>query len=317
MTATAGEPDVHAVLVAYHGAEELAGCLVALAGQVSAATVVDNSSSDEVSAAARSHGAHYIDSGGNRGFAAGVNIGLAHAAGDDADVLLLNPDAVVAAGAIAEMASFLHREENARIGAVAPRLQYPGGAEQRVAWPFPSPRRMWVEAVGIDHLCKWPPQLSARREGCASFLIGAVLLLRREAIEEVGGFDERFFVYAEEADWQRRAQERGWGSALCQTASAEHVSGTTSASEMHREALIQAGQETFIKKWYGRRGWASYRVAALLDAVVRMIVLPGSRRRSAARRVLLYLCGPSRYTARERRRTGRRFSSRARRGLRR
>ena len=60
---------------------------------------------------------------------------------------------------------------------------------------------------------------------------------------------------------------------------------------------MQAGQETFIRKWFGDRGWASYRLAALLDAAVRMIVLPGSRRRAAARRVLLLLRGPRRYLA--------------------
>jgi GT2 family glycosyltransferase len=309
MTTASGEPHVHAIVVAYHGAAELAGCLEAIAGQVSAVTVVDNSSSAAVSAAARGHGAHYIDAGANRGFAAAVNIGLAHTADGGRDVLLLNPDAVVAAGGIAAMARFLHSGENARIAAVAPFLVYPGGAEQRVAWPFPSPRRMWVEAVGLDHLCVWPPQRSAGREDHTFFLIGAVLLLRREAIEDVGGFDERFFVYAEEADWQRRANDRGWGSAICHSASAEHVSGTAVASEMRREALLQAAQETFIKKWHGQRGWMSYRVAALVDATIRMIVA-GSGRRSAARRVVLLLCGPSRVAAALRRCTRRRASGR-------
>jgi len=290
----ASEREVHAIIVAYHGAEEVAACLAELRGEVPV-TVVDNSSSAEVADAARTHGAGYIDSGANRGFAAGVNVGLAELAGEDVDVLLLNPDAVVAPAVIRQLASFLARAENERVAAVAPHLRYPGGGEQRVVWPFPSPRRMWGEAIGLERVAalrRRPPPA-----GPGTFLIGAVLLLRREAIEDVGGFDERFFVYAEEADWQRRAQERGWTSVLCDAASAEHVSGTASSGPMRQEALMQDGQETFIRKWFGDRGWASYRLAALCDAAVRMIVLPGSRRRDAARRALLLLRGPRRYLA--------------------
>ena len=83
-----------------------------------------------------------------RGFAAGVNIALSRLANDDVDVLLLNPDAVLTPGAVRELSRFLHRPERRRVAAVAPRLFGPGGEEQRVSWPFPTPLRMCAEAAG-------------------------------------------------------------------------------------------------------------------------------------------------------------------------
>jgi GT2 family glycosyltransferase len=142
---------------------------------------------------------------------------------------------------------------------------------------------MWAEAVGLG-------RLPTRQ----IFLAGAVLLLRREAVLDVGPFDERFFLYAEEADWQRRARERGWASALCPDAVAEHVGGGTSMHASRRETLFHAAQETYIRKWYGRSGWLAYRVAACLGAAARALVLRHERRKEAARRTLLYLRGPRR-----------------------
>jgi GT2 family glycosyltransferase len=267
------------VVVAYHAADHLDRCLESLKSQAPV-TVVDNSSSPEVAAVATSHGVAYVDSGANLGFAGGVNIGLSRLADRDVDVLLVNPDAVVRDGAVGELSRFLRQPENARVAVVSPRILLPGKVEQRVLWPFPTPARMWAQAFGL-----W--RLPARR----TFAIGAVLLLRREAIDEIGGFDERFFLYAEETDWQRRAHERGWASALCPEAVAEHVGAATSADTR--------GQETYIRKWHGSVGWTSYRTAACLSAAVLALVIPSRRRRrTAARRALIYLRGPKREAAR-------------------
>src|SRR5579863_3232429 len=140
---------------------------------------------------------------------------------------------------------------------------------------------MWMEAVGLAGI-------RARRR----FVVGSVMLLRREAIDDVGLFDERFFLYAEETDWQHRARKRGWTSAVCVHAVAEHVGAGTSVDPRRRETLFHAAQETYIRKWYGRTGWLLYRVAACLGAAVRTLVLTRDRRAEAARRALLYFRGP-------------------------
>jgi GT2 family glycosyltransferase len=274
---------VHAVVVAYHRPVQLDCCLAALAG-AAATTVVDNSRSAGVCSVALKHGAEYIDPGDNVGFGAGVNVALRRLlAGPARDVLLLNPDATLTRDDLETLVEYLHASDNGRVGAVSPRLESGAGGEQRVVWPFPSPARAWAEAFGLGGL-------PARR----TFVIGAVLLLKWDALRDVGLFDERFFLYAEEVDWQRRALRLRWRSALCEDVVASHVGAGTSDDPVRREALFHAAHETYIRKWYGRSGWWAYRCAACLGAAGRVALLRNERRAEAKRRALLYLRGPRR-----------------------
>lgn len=240
--------------------------------------VVDNSSREDVRAVCTTTGVRYIDPGRNLGFASGVNLGV-RTLGADRDVLVLNPDAILQMSDLARMLTVLHAHP--LTAAVAPRLVSPDG-EQRAAWPWPSPSRMWQEAVGL-----------ARFVDRHDFLVGAILLLRGEALADVGPFDERFFLYAEETDWQRRAVDRGWQVKVVPEVVAVHTGAGTSTDGARREALFHAGTETYIRKWFGPHGWLSYRAAATLGAAARS-VLPGSRGCAARRRVVLYFRGPRR-----------------------
>ena len=80
------------------------------------------------------------------------------------------------------------------------------------------------------------------------------MLLRWEALQQVGELDERFFLYGEETDWQRRAAQLGWTAALCPDVVAVHDGAGSSDDPSRREVLFHAAQETYIRKWYGRRG---------------------------------------------------------------
>lgn len=275
---------VHVVMVAYGKADELDDALGALEGSVPV-TVVDNSSSELVAAVAVRHGARYVDSGENVGFARGVNAGLRRLDIDPPQaVLLLNPDALIRPHEISRLLEFMFEASNERVAAVAPALADTSGGSTRVVWPFPSPWRAWLEAVGLGRV-PWP----GRR-----FVIGAVLLLRWEAVSEIGLFDERFFLYCEEIDWQRRAVSRGWTSALCAQVEARHRGAGSSDDSYRREALFHAGHETYMRKWYGASGWFAYRCAAALGATLRVLLLRGERRAAARQRIRLYLRGPRR-----------------------
>lgn len=275
---------VQIVVVAYHGAEQLEGALKAV-GTAVPLMVVDNSQSEAVRSVSERRGAGYVRTSGNLGFAAGVNVALQEIlTGEPCDVLLLNPDALLSDGAVGELAATL--EADARACAVAPALVRPSGRAQRSLWPFPTPRQAWLEAVGL-----------ARFERGPSFAVGTVLLLRWEALQEVGLFDERFFLYAEETDWQRRAYERGWHAALCPDVVATHEGGGTSEDPGRRERLFYAAQELYVRKWYGSRGWLLYRLAVIFGAAIRTLVLPRPRRAEAGRRLLVYLRGPRRVAA--------------------
>jgi GT2 family glycosyltransferase len=274
---------VATVIVAYHGAEALDRCLARL-GRADYVTVVDNSSSTRVRDVVSQHGADYVDAGANVGFAAGVNLALRSLAENTpCDVLLLNPDARLSPEDLDHLAEFLHEPAHERVACVAPRLVDSVGVQQRVTWPFPSPLRMWIEAVGAGHL--W---------NRADFVIGAVLLLRWEALQQVGELDERFFLYGEETDWQCRAAQLGWSAALCSDVVAVHDGAGSSDDPSRREVLFHAAQETYIRKWYGRRGWLAYRAAACAGATLRAVLLRGHRRAEAARRARLYVHGPRR-----------------------
>lgn len=273
---------VHVIVVAYHAPELLERALESLRGELPV-TVVDNSQDDAVQAVCERHGVTYLPTSENLGFAAGVNAGVAPLLAEPPrDILLLNPDAVITPADIESLSAALHAGE--RLGAVAPLLQDEAQVAERVAWPFPSPRQAWREAIGLARLL--PESLE--------FATGAILLLRWEALCEVGLFDERFFLYAEEVDWERRAIEAGWRIEVVSGVTALHRRAGTSSDRTRQELLFYAAQETYIRKWYGARGWVVYRSAVLAGAALRSVVLRGSGRKRASRRLRLFLRGPRR-----------------------
>ncbi|GAA4836733.1 hypothetical protein GCM10023221_12480 [Luteimicrobium xylanilyticum] len=270
--------DVEVVVVAYHRPDLLAQALAPVAGRLPV-TVVDNSSSPEVKSVAVAAGARYLDPGRNGGFAAGVNHALADRLVPAADVLLLNPDAVVDPADVGRLSYALATDP--RLASVGPSQVDDDGAPARVAWPFPTPGGAWLEAVGLGRL--------RTRE---DFVIGSVLLLRAEALDDVGTFDETFFLYAEETDWARRAVARGWRHAVVPDAVARHTGGATSSDEARRERTFHASQERYYRKHFGALGWQAARSAALAGSAVRGVVLPGERGAAARRRAALYVRGP-------------------------
>jgi GT2 family glycosyltransferase/glycosyltransferase involved in cell wall biosynthesis len=269
------------VIVAYGVPDLLRECLAGLEGKYRT-IVVDNSSSAAVRDIVNERGASYIDPGRNLGFSAGVNRALGELDLRNTDVLLLNPDSTIDPVAIDGLRARL--AGGGRLACVAPSQRRRGSAvEERVGWPFPTPLGAWIEAIGLGAL--------RRRHG---FAIGAVLLFRGEALVEVGGFDERFFLYAEETDWQRRARRLGWGTAICREIWATHIGAASDADAHRRELRFHTGAERYVRKYHGRLGWTSYRLANIAGATARAIALRGERRRAAAGRAWIYMRGPDR-----------------------
>ena len=273
------------VVVSYGPPDLLRDALTSL-GTGFGVTIVDNSSLVETRLLAEESGAVYIDAGANLGFGAGVNVGLRSLqerglAGDD--VLLLNPDARIASDQVDAMHELLHRDR--ALAVVGATQTEPGNAAPvRVWWPFPHPARAWIEAVGLGRLNR-----------ARGFAIGSILLLRAEAVADVGLFDERFFLYAEEVDWQKRARDRGWQIAVAEV-DATHVGGGTSTDNDQRERFFHASAETYQRKHFGAPGWQIYRAAMVVGSAVRGLLLPGKRGHDARRRRDLYLRGPATFT---------------------
>ncbi len=182
----------------------------------------------------------------NVGYGAACNAGAERAAGEF--VLLLNPDAWPTAGGIERLAACAHRES--RLGAVGPALHTPDGELHESLVGFPT--RWWLGRPAItSRRGRRPLRRLGRRQRPSGrrFLVGAALLLRREAFDDVGGFDPRFFMYFEEVDLCWRLQEAGWRVALCPEAEFVHVGGTSTTANwpaMYREQL--RGHLRFLAK---------------------------------------------------------------------
>lgn len=272
------ERGVEVVVVAYGRPDLVRRALEPVAGEFPV-TVVDNSSLGDIAVLCAELGVRYLDPGRNGGFAAGVNVALKSRLVPGADVLLLNPDAVVSAEDVRRLQAALLADPG--LASVGPAQVDAEGVAARVGWPFPTPARTWLEAVGLGRL--------GRQSG---FVIGSVLLLRAEALAQVGGFDERFFLYAEETDWAYRAAMMGWRHAVVDSARAMHLGAATSGDAAEREARFHASQERFQRKHFGGVGWQVARVGQLVGASVRATVLPGERGAAAAARRGLYTRGP-------------------------
>jgi GT2 family glycosyltransferase len=196
-------------------------------------------------------------------------------------VLLLNPDARIDGADVLELRRRLHAPDR-RIAAVAPAQVDDDGQPQRIAWPFPSPGHALAESIGLHKLLR-PREV---------FLAGSILLLSARALADVGRFDERFFLYTEETDWQRRALNRGWEVELVGDIVGVHEGGAASTSETDRELRFHASHERYIRKWYGERGWMRYRLAVIVGATLRSVVMGDDDARLRRRQALLYIRGP-------------------------
>lgn len=241
-------PSVGVVVVSYNTAELLRACLASLEGCALPlrVVVVDNASGDGSAAAARAAfpAAEVIGLERNLGYAGGTNVGLAALGfaasaggvgpGERPDyVLILNPDTVVRPGAVEALAAFM--AAHPRVGLVGPRLLNPDGTLQRAAFRFPTLGMALLDLFPPGEVLpgrlydSWWQGRYPQEGGEAPFPIdhplGAVMLIRRAALEQVGGMDEGYFMYSEEVDWCWRIRAAGWAIWQVPAARVAHVGG--------------------------------------------------------------------------------------------
>jgi GT2 family glycosyltransferase len=265
------------VVVAYRSDHYLAAALAHLDGELDV-VIVDNGASPATARLASAHGAHYVPTPRNLGFAAAVNVGLREAWDGMRDVLLLNPDARVGHRDVLALQQAMRAHP--RLAAVGPRLTDSQGRYQRADWPLPSPGEVWFDALGLSRFWRGP-----------RFVVGAVLLLRAEALAQVGDFDERYFLYAEEADWQLRAQRLGWEVRVIGSVTATHVGGASSSDPAVRDQHSRRSGAAFADRWYGRPGVLVMRLGSIAAAGRRAVLGPPSSRALNRRVLRLYLPG--------------------------
>ena len=220
--------------------------------------VVDNDSADGSPEMVRQRfpAVQIIPTGSNLGFTKGSNLGVARSGGRH--ILLLNPDTEMLGDALSAMLSYM--DQHPDIGALGPRLLLPDGRIQSSRRRFPTLATAFLESTVLQ---EWFPRnrVLARyyvqdrrddREQDVDWLVGACLLLRREAWERVGPLDERFFMYSEELDWCRRAKAAGWRVAYLPSASVVHLEGQSSAQVVPaRHIYFQSSKVFYFRKHHG------------------------------------------------------------------
>lgn len=176
--------------------------------------VVDNSPSDSLRAVAIKNKAAYIHSKKNLGFGRGHNLALSRIGRTSKYHLILNPDISFAPTVLNELLSFL--EMNPEIGWVMPNILYPDGSPQNLCKRLPSPwdlfKRRFLFGYGVGPTLPSPGRfecadLDLTRPRAIPYLSGCFALMRTKLIQQVGGFDERFFLYLEDTDLARRIGE--------------------------------------------------------------------------------------------------------------
>ena len=204
-----------AVVVSYDSAAVLPACLASLATANVPAILVDNASKDASAAIGESFGARVIRNARNEGFGRAMNIGLR--AAETPFVLLVNPDLTLDPGAAHLLIQAAERYPGAAI--LAPRIVEPNG---RV---FFSNRSLLAPYLQNRKGVKWSPE----GDCCTPFLLGACLLVRREVVAALGGFDPQIFLFYEDDDLCRRVIEAGHSLVHVHEAVARHERGASSA----------------------------------------------------------------------------------------
>lgn len=228
---------VAAVIVNYHAYEELDRCLAALSHAEPAVelVVVDHDTRPDAARAlqARHPTARVLACADNRGFGAGVNHGARETRADY--LLLINPDAVVDGGIVGTLRALL--EARPDVAVVGPLVRDADGSIQASARRFPGVstvlggRSTWLTRVLPGNRLTSRNLLTGphvREPIVVDWVSGACMLVRRRAFDEVGGFDEGYFLYWEDADLCRRLRDAGWRTAYHPGVSVHHVAGRSS-----------------------------------------------------------------------------------------
>jgi N-acetylglucosaminyl-diphospho-decaprenol L-rhamnosyltransferase len=273
-------PDVSVVIVTYNALPWLERCLESVRGVQT--VVVDNDSTDGTIAFVRERFPEVrVVEQENRGLAAGWNVGLAETAGRY--VLLLNSDAWLAEGALERLVEFADAQPKAAV--VGPRLRYPDGRLQRSVRGFPTLWRLATEYFFLRKLAPRSRALNSFYGGGVGydevhevdFLLGACLLVRRAAVDEVGAADESFFLFSEEVDWCYRFRRAGWKVVFFPGAEAFHVGGASHGGRMYDEQL--RGHLRFLAKHRGEAEAERARRLLAASMKLRGLVFRGERGR--------------------------------------
>lgn len=255
--------DVAIVIVSYNSKDHIGECLESVFTQRKSVSqqviIVDNKPGDGTAEYVRENfpEVELVQPGENLGFAKGVNLGVKHA--DAEFVLLLNPDTVILDHAIDTIVEFARK--NPGHGLYGGRtLQPDGSLEPSSCWGLPTLWSMTLFAFGLttlaprnrfldpESLGNW--QRDTVRE--VGVITGCFLLSPLKVWNQLGGLDERYFMYGEDADLAMRAHAAGYRPVICPDAKLVHEVGGCSDTPVHKTMLLYRGKASLVRfHWTG------------------------------------------------------------------
>ncbi len=265
-TSAAG-PDLSIVIVNWNVCALLRRCLHSILATmgvwpVSEVIVVDCASADGSVAMVQREfpSVRLLSASENLGYARGANWGVAQAAGRY--LMIMNPDTEIVDDALATLVHYM--EAHPGVGAVGPQLRYADGSAQPSRRRFPTPMTAFWESTLLQ---QWFPRnrfaqhyymvdQPADLTQPVDWLVGAALMIRRAAWEQVGPLDEGYFMYFEELDWCRRCRAAGWEVHYVPQAVVIHHEGKSSGQvPAARTVRFQRSKVRYFRKYHGA-AWA-------------------------------------------------------------
>lgn len=274
--------DVFIIIVNWNTAEILRECLRSIqkntVGIAYRVCVVDNGSTDGSAEmiATEFPSVRLIRNETNLGFAAANNQGIRIAEGRY--VLLLNSDTQVTEGALDTMVAFADQDSN--LGILGPRLVGIDGSVELSAAQFPSLFKSLIVHFPLLRylLSKEGHSFLTRTDQCTvpcdvGFVNGAGMLVRREAIAQVGVLDEDYFMYGEDLDWCYRMRKHGWRVVYAPQAEIVHLRNRSGAAKWgdSRMAAHRLAEQLFYRKSYGKVTAAAFRFMLMFTSLVRYV----------------------------------------------
>jgi GT2 family glycosyltransferase len=197
----------------------------------------------------------------NLGYAKGNNVGAEAAQGRY--LFLLNPDTFVQPDTLGRLVEYM--DAHPEVGVLGPQLLWPDGSIQSSRRRFPTPGSLFWESTLLGqwfpenryirryHLADQP----ATQPQKVDWVVGAAILIRYEAWQQVGPIEQDFFMYFEETDWCRRSAESGWETHYLPAAQVTHYEGKSSEQVAAARTLrFQRSKLRYTRKYFGA-GWAS------------------------------------------------------------
>jgi GT2 family glycosyltransferase len=276
------------VIVSYNTRERTLACLRSAiaepAGLATQIIVVDNDSHDGSAEAIEQQfpDVTVIRAGDNLGFARGVNLGVAASSAEW--ILLLNPDTVVLPGALSSLLDFgvRHPEHGVYGGRT---LREDGSTDPSSCWGAPTMWSLFCFATGLSTALPRNPVFDPESLGHwardtvreVPIVTGCLLLIRRADFDRIGGMDERFFLYGEDAEFSIRAARHGLRPVIVPEATIVHAVGASTGARGPKMNMVMAGKVTMLRAswpgWRARMGigllLAGARLRSWLEAVTR------------------------------------------------